>query len=99
MGLYDRQAQGQAQTEAMALGGVERLEHPAIFLGTNAVSTILYENVHHTGLGCAGRDQDRPLRDRRRGHGVHCIHDEIEQDLLQLHRIAAPKTAPDPDRA
>ena len=89
MRLYDRRTKGQTQAKAMGLGGVERFEQPAIFFGTDAVPPILHEHVYHSGFRPSGRDQDRPLGHGGGGHGIHRIHDKIEQDLLQLHRIAA----------
>jgi len=72
----------------MVLGGVERLEHTAVLLWTDAVSPILHAHVDNSSLGPSRRDEDKPLGRRGRGHGIHRVHDEIQQDLLQLHRIA-----------
>ena len=89
MRLYDRRTEGQPQAKAMSLGGIEWFEQPAIFLGTDAVPPIFHEHVYHSVFRRTGRNQDRPLGRWGRGHRIHRIHDKIEHDLLQLHRIAA----------
>jgi hypothetical protein len=41
------------------------------------------------GLIEARAHRDRLPRQRRRRHCVHRVHDEVEQDLLELHAVAA----------
>ena len=101
MRLYDRRTEGQTQTKAMVLGGVEMARTDGRFpWGECRVRDPSRERPPFRFGAARVEIRIEPLRHRGRDHGIHRIHDKIEQDLLQLHRIAAcQKRACSPDQA
>ena len=87
MRLDDRRADRQPETKAVGLGRVERLEQPALLHGMDAGSAILHQYFDGSGSASRAWRPSEPLRDGRRRHRIHRVHDEVEQDLLQLDRV------------
>jgi hypothetical protein len=72
----------------VALGGIERLEKPVVVLGANTRSGVPDQHLDGPGLRRARGHRDVPFSRRRRDHRIHRVHDQVEQHLLQLDRIA-----------
>ena len=94
MRLYDGRTDRQPETETVVLGGIKWFKQAPVFQGTDARASILYEHFHEATFSATCRNQDIPLSQRGRDHGVHRVHHKIKQDLLQLNRIARHQKQP-----
>ena len=80
---------GQAQAQAVGLGGEEGLEEPRELGGGDTGTGVGDRHFDGPGIRLSGtHDQASPLG-RHFGHGVHAVEDEVEQHLLQMHAVAA----------
>src|SRR5262247_2230734 len=84
--LNDRMADGEAHPHPSRFGREQRLENPMEVGWINSSSRILNRYMHQTGLGLISLyfQHARP----NRLHGLDGIHDEVQDDLLQLHLVA-----------
>nr|GFD50614.1 hypothetical protein [Tanacetum cinerariifolium] len=49
---------------------------------------VVLNAQHHVTIGCRGqRHQERPLLAVHSGHGLHGVHQQIDDHLLQLHLV------------
>src|SRR2546426_509918 len=80
-----RDGQAQARSLSDVLGGEERIEDPPLEPRGNPVSRIGERDLHDRG---ADRTRDANRLARRVGHRVARIRQEVDEDLLELNRIA-----------
>ena len=83
VGLDDRPADGEPDAGPALLRGEERLEYGALqgFRDTGA----MVPNLHlYSVCTPQGGEDENALVLRQGSHRVHAVHDEIQQDLLQL---------------
>src|SRR6186713_3235438 len=84
--LNDRAADRKSHSHAAGLGGEQPFEDPATVGLADAYSAVLDRQMDHPGHGLTGSNAQHPML--YRAHRVHGIHDKVENDLLELDRIA-----------
>src|SRR5262249_6559809 len=84
----DRTADRQAHPQTARFRGVESLEHALKSRRREAWTRIShsYEHVARVNLPAADEQLSRPVAGA--AHSLHCIHDQIEDHLLQLYSVA-----------
>src|SRR6266849_3316013 len=88
MSLDDRAADRQSHTHSFGLGGVEGVED-AVHVGWIESRTDICDRDQHVARLLELRSNSqypRPVHDR--AHCLDAIHDQIEDDMLQLDTVA-----------
>ena len=88
MRFDDRQAHVQAHAHSCGLGGEERLENALAYRLVDAFAAIDDRN-HCARVGWFAADRDIPTPVGAILHGLACVVDEVEHDLLNLHPVSA----------
>lgn len=88
MRLDEASADAQAQTEAIPVGGDERIENAIQLIRWNTVTAIPDRHLHAVAVGHADLDQEPASLGCLIRHGIAGIEDQIEEHLLELHAIA-----------
>ena len=88
MVLNNGSTDGESDSHAIILGGVERFEESARSLRVEPGSRILHCQTNVVVFLSFGFDQQLPRTIFDGGHRVRRIPDEIQYDLLQLDSIA-----------
>src|SRR5205823_8225063 len=88
MGFEYRSADGEPHAHAVRLRRVEWAEQPGQILRVYSCARILYGHEHLIGPALLRTDQQYAVAAGDRRHGLHAIHQEIDDHLLQLDSIA-----------
>jgi hypothetical protein len=88
MRLYNRAANRQAHPHASRLRRVEGIEDPIDVFTVNSGTGIRNGDQNPIGFTDACLDLQYPRPGVRSTHGLDSIHDQIEENLLQLRLIA-----------
>src|SRR5262245_55543388 len=88
MRIDDRGTDRKTKPETMLLGGEEWFESAASRLVLEPDATIHDLDLRQARRRLANADRHDPKRQRGRVHGIHGIHDEVQQELLKLHRVS-----------
>src|SRR5262245_37580759 len=88
MRIYDSRADDEAKTETMILGGEKRLEDMRLLVARYPASAIRDRDLNRAAIRQSRNDRDAALRSIDLAHGFDRVHQQVEDDLLQLHRIA-----------
>src|SRR5215470_9000430 len=84
--LDDRTADDKAHPHPIRFGRKKRLENPIDVGWINPRARIFNRDTHHTRVGLISLDFQHASLNRL--HSLDGIHDEVQDDLLQLHLVA-----------
>jgi len=91
MRLDNRARDGQAHTHSVGFGGVETAQRAGHFSSFQPDTRVLHaKEDRRRSDRCIvfSLNQQNPASLRDRIHGVHSVHHQIEQYLLELHTVA-----------
>ena len=89
VGLHDGTADREAQARAGLFGGAERLEHAGAHVSGHTGSVVDDTEFHFAFIDSRRDHRDGANLGGRVGHGLQCIADQVEEHLLDLHRVHA----------
>src|SRR5688572_1759689 len=89
VGVDDGTADGEPHSQSLGFGGDEALEDTLQLGGSYADASVRDLDDYAAGLGLARKDRDYARAVLAGADGLTRIHQDVQQHLLELHRVAA----------